>query len=148
MIADNQKNLTREDDPGAFDELLDQDLYTKKYETSAHSNALLDTQRVFALKAGRGSDANRCTVYGTNALLGNPYFKNLRDYFTSCAAASHRSFNELTADFVKYNFIPLPVGNPFATVQVENKLVNVTMVPKMQFCGSDIENFEIDPILL
>ena len=131
MIKNNQKNLTRKETSGAFDELLDEDLYTKKFTESAHSNALLHTEKVFVLRAGRGSDSNRCTVYGTNALLGNPYFTNLRDYFTSCAATSHRSFEELTADFVKYNYIPLPVGNPFATAQVENKLVNLTMVPKM-----------------
>ena len=46
------------------------------------------------------------------------------------AVAGHKSFDELIADFAKSNWIPLPVGNPFATVQIQNKLVNVTFVPK------------------
>ena len=78
LINQYQVNLTRESNPDALDELLDRSLYQKSFENSAHSNALLDHKSVCTLKAGDGSDANRCTVYGVNVLLGAPYFLTLR----------------------------------------------------------------------
>ena len=42
----------------------------------------------------------------------------------------------------------MPVATPFATLQVQNKLVNVAMVPKAQFNGEEIENFAANPLLL
>ena len=78
LINKYQINLTRESNPVALDELLDRKLYQRTFENSAHSNALLDHKSICALKAGDGSDANRCTVYGVNVLLGAPYFLTLR----------------------------------------------------------------------
>ena len=59
----------------------------------------------------------------------------------------HESCDTLYAEFCKKNYIPIPVGDPFATVVVHNKLVNVTMVPRAQICGAEIENFAESPIL-
>ena len=148
VIKENQKTLTDSDDQQAFQKLLDEPLYLKKIEDPAHSTSLLDPETVFYLKAGAKSSANRCTVYGTNAILGGAYFLNLRQYFLNMAAAGHKNYEQLLADFTKSNCIPLPVGNPFATVQIQNKLVNVTFVPKAQLCGAEIENFALDPLLL
>ena len=89
----------------------------------------MDLEKPFYLKAEKeGSVVNRCTVYGTNAILGNCYFLNLRQFFKNCAG--RKSFEEVIAEFARTNQIPLPIKTPFAVVQHQNKPYNVTFVPK------------------
>ena len=145
MLKDHQQVLTESKNVDAFAELLESNLYVKKMTQSAHSSLLLDPEKVLHLKPEK-SHANRCTVFGTNAILGSHYFLNLRQFFKNLS--SHKSYEEIVADFAKTNCIPLPIKNPFATVQIQNNLVNVTFVPKAQLCGAEIENFTIEPLLL
>ena len=70
--------MTNSQDETTFNELLDENLYKKKIDYTAHCNQLLNIERTGSLIPGKKFQANRCTVYGTNTLLGNYYFKNLR----------------------------------------------------------------------
>ena len=147
-IAKNTAILTaKNENPQTFDQLLDADLYSTLHNP-IHCGSLLHPNFFYTDNAGEGSDANRCTVYALNCLLGGPYFTNLRQYFNCVAAGTRSDVTAVHANFAKHNYIEPPVGYPFATLQHRNRLVNVTLVPKAQFCGAELENFEKDPILL
>ena len=62
---------------GGFEKMLDANLYDDSPEPAA-AEELLHTEDVFVLPVGTRFDVNRCTIYGLNALLGGPYFTNLR----------------------------------------------------------------------
>ena len=130
-----------------FDQMLDANLYQDNPEP-AECSQLLKPDEYNCKEAGEGFNVNRCTLYGLNTILGAPYFTNLRQFFKVLAASEHTTDKILQADFCQRNLIPIPTGAPFATVQINSRLQNVTMVPRAQFNGAEIDNFCQEDILL
>ena len=87
------------DTPQNFSEILETPLYSTIPET-VHCSKLLNPAKIFASDAyDAGSDANRCTVYALNCLLGGAYWTNLDQYFKCVAAGSKIQVTKLHADF-------------------------------------------------